>query len=106
MHKLSLGQNAWGNETEIHISDSEIITTEKQTNVQLILDANRRLRNDGGGLRKKGLRHVARIDMVTYHNWRKEWREKYADKWEFKTYFAMKLRDRDFDKFRTSDMKI
>ena len=86
------------------ISDNEIITVEK-ANAAPILDANQRLRNAGGG-RKRGMHHVGRVDMVTYTNWKKEWQQKHADKWEWTTFVAMKLRDRDYSKFRTSDMRV
>lgn len=103
MKKLSLGQNLDGTETQIWVSDSEMITLDK-TDPTPILEANQRLRNAGGG-RKRGLHHVGRVDMVTYTNWKKEWK-RVSDKWEWRTFLAMKLRDRDYSKFRTSDMKI
>lgn len=103
MKKLNLGQNADGVESQVWVSDSELITLDK-TDAQPILDANQRLRN-AGGAKSRGIHHVARIDMVTYTNWRKEWK-KQSDKWEWKTFLSMKLRDRDYSKFRTSDMKI
>lgn len=103
MKRLSLGENTAGSESEMLISDSEIIVTETM-NVTPLLEANQRLRN-AGVAHRRGMRHVGRVDMVTYTNWKKEWK-KVADKWEWKTFLAMKLRDRDYSKFRTSDMKI
>ena len=104
MKRLSLGGNWTGTESEILISDKEIIVLEKAQNVTPLLDQNLQLRNAGGG-RRRGLHHIARVDAITHHNWKKEWKQKYSDKWEWKTYLAMKLRDRDYSKFRTSDMK-
>ena len=104
MQRLDLGPSVWGHKTQMLISDNEIITTE-EANVTPLLDSNQRMRNEGEG-RKKSMRHVASVDLITYHNWRKEWKARHADKWEWKTYLSLKLRDRDYSKFRTSDMKI
>ncbi len=104
MKRLSLGQNSSGSESEVLISDSELIVVEKQ-NVTPLLEANQRLRN-AGVARRRGMQHVGRVDMVTYTNWKKEWQERHSDRWEWKTYISMKLRDRDYSKFRTSDQKI
>ena len=104
MQKMSLGTNSWGIESQIWIGENEIITTQKE-NVSPLLDLNQRLRN-GEADRKKSLRHVASIPLTTYYAWRKEWKKSHAYKWEWKTWMSMKLRDRDFSKLRTSDMKI
>lgn len=103
MRKMSLGFDGIS-ESQIWISGDEIHTIQTM-DAQPILDQNQRVRNAGAGP-KRSMHHVATIDLVTHHNWKKEWRQKYADKWEWKTYLAMKLRDRDYSKFRTSDMKI
>ena len=43
--------------------------------------------------------------MTLFYKWKKEWKENHADRWEWKTYLAMKVRDRDYDKLRTSEMR-
>ena len=99
-----MGTNANGNEVEMHISENQIVTVERQ-NVAPLFNQNKRLLNDGGG-RAKGMWHIGSVDSVTYHNWRKEWRANHSDKWEWKTWVTMKLRDRDFSKYRTTDFRI
>jgi hypothetical protein len=104
MKKIALEQGAHGTSTEIWIGDNEIITVEK-ANAKPLLDQNQRLRN-AGVHRKGGMRPVASVDVVTFHNWKKEWRERHSDKWTWQTYLAAKLNDRDYSKFRTQDSRI
>lgn len=103
MKKINAGSDGISS-SQIWVGSDEIRTIETM-DAQPILDQNQRLRS-AGVAHRKGMRHVATIDRITYHNWRKEWKQRHADKWEWKTWLAMKLRDRDYSKFRTSDMKI
>src|SRR5574343_1131045 len=99
---MSLGLDCWGTEREIWIGDNEIITQHKER-VDPLLDQNQRIRN-AGAARRNGMHHVASIPMTVFYKWKKEWKEHHADRWEWKTYLAMKVRDRDYDKLRTSEM--
>lgn len=48
-----------------------------------------------------GLRHAGRIPINTYMQWKKEWREKYAQDFTWPTFEAMKLNSRDNQHLRT-----
>lgn len=44
---------------------------------------------------------AAKVPIATHTAWKKEWREKYSDTWEWPTFLAMKLNNRDNAKLRT-----
>lgn len=52
-------------------------------------------------VRGRNFQHAAQIPINTYQAWKKEWREKYADKWTWQTFEVMKLNSRDNCKLRT-----
>jgi hypothetical protein len=51
--------------------------------------------------RGAGLQHAARIPINTYTQWKKEWREKWADVYTWPTFEVMKLNSRDNCNLRT-----
>lgn len=74
---------------------------------QPVLDQNSRERNmPQRGSPRMGAKKAASIPTPLYHLWRKEWREKHADKWTWHTFLAMRLNSRDYSYLRTSDMKL
>ena len=74
-----------------------------------ILDANAQARNrfvlDRGDRQAYGYL-AARIPIVIWQNWRREWKEKYAKYWTWQTFEVMKLNSRDFSYLRTINGKI
>ncbi len=103
MKRFSLGHDGV-TETIIDLSDDEIIARDVQ-DVTPILDQNQTLRGERQNL-GSNFRHVGSIPVTIFHEWRKEWRNKYAKDWTWKTYLAMKMNSRDYSQLRTSDLRI
>lgn len=74
-----------------------------------ILDANAQARNnfklDGPGRSAYGYL-AARIPIVIWQNWRREWNEKYRQYWTWQTFEVMKLNSRDYSYLRTVNSQI
>lgn len=49
-------------------------------------------------------RIAARVPMDLHLSWVREWQENHSDKWELKTYLAMKVNSPDFKKFRNQTL--
>lgn len=47
-----------------------------------------------------GFQLAAKIPLLQYYAWKKEWREKYSDTWTWPTFEAMKLNNRNYGKLR------
>lgn len=50
-------------------------------------------------------RLAARVPITTHLSWVNEWREKHADKWELKTFLAMKVNSSDYSKLRNQKIR-
>lgn len=81
------------------------MVTETVQDVEPILNANARIMQLQQS-KHSPLRLAASVPGIDYHRWRREWRETMADKWTWQTYLTMKLNSRDFQKFRTEDMRL
>ena len=107
MSRILLDKSSTGVEHYVHVGDREIVLEEfAPTSVdQIILDEAHRLRNTE---QRKGaaLRHAATVPINLYQGWRKEWRRKYSDKWEWRTYLAMKLNSPDYAYLRTGVKRL
>ena len=55
--------------------------------------------------RGRNFQLAARIPINTYNAWKKEWREKYADKWTWPQFEVMKLNSRDNSKLRVGHQR-
>ena len=102
MRRILLDASPTGVQHFAHVSDNELITEEfTPTSVeQEVLDHAHTLR----GLeqsRHSPMRHAATIPMGTYAIWRKEWQQKHADKWTWKTWLVMRLNSSDNKNLRT-----
>lgn len=87
-----------------HDGDAMTLVEHTPTSVEnAILDDCARMRtlHQKGG----GLQHAARIPINTYNAWRKEWREKYADKFTWPTFEIMKLNSRENCRLRTGNKR-
>lgn len=65
-----------------------------------ILDECAKLR----GLHQTGtgnLKLAAKVPILLYYQWKKEWREKYSDTWSWPVFETMKINNRDHEKMRT-----
>lgn len=96
-------------QTRLHVDDDEIITEDVMPArvVGRILDENTRLRNLGRNPNPRAHgRLAARIPLPIYHNWRREWRQKYAQDWTWQTFLAMKINDRDWAKLKTNERRL
>jgi len=107
MPRILLDRSPTGVEHYVHIGDRELVLEEfTPTKVEkLIVDEANRLR----GLdqrRGSALRHAATVPIILYQAWRKEWREKYSDKWEWRTFLAMKLNSADYAYLRTGVRRL
>lgn len=49
-------------------------------------------------------RLAARIPLMQYNDWQRDWKRNHADKWEWKTYLASKLNSPDFKHLRNSKL--
>jgi len=91
--------------------DGELVTRDVQSGpvLEKILDANAQARNefvlDSGDRDAYGYL-AARIPIVMWQNWRREWMEKYRQYWTWQTFEVMKLNSRDFSYLRTTDSRI
>lgn len=45
-------------------------------------------------------RLAARIPTELFYRWRKEWRDQHSDKWEWRTWLAMRLNSPDYSHLR------
>lgn len=98
--KIELGVNECGVKETVHDEGSRLIIARKQ-NVGPILDQNLRLRGQYNP-RAHG-RISAQIPVTLYYQWRREWQQKYSDKFTWNTYRTIKLNDRNFRKLRCDD---
>ena len=109
MQKHNLGWNWNGTQTQIHVDDNEIITTDVQTARanQAIIDRNQRLRALGKTPNRAAHgRIAASIPITVYQTWRKEWQTTHRDTWTWKTYLSMKLNSRDYSYLKTREGTI
>lgn len=103
MQEFLLDISPTGVHHRAHIShDGDELILEEYTPTLIeneILDSCARLRS----LHQTGrhFQHAARIPINTYHAWKKEWREKFSDKFTWQTFEAMKLNNRDNCNLRT-----
>lgn len=91
--------------------DGELVTRDVQSGAVMdhILDANAQARNefDLDGPNREAVGYLAaRIPIVIWQNWRREWMEKYSDAWTWQTFEVMKLNSRDFSYLKTINGKI
>ena len=90
--------------------DGELVARDVQDGKVLdkILDANAQARNNFtlDGERTSYGYLAARIPIVIWQNWRREWMEKYRQYWTWQTFEVMKLNSRDFSYLRTVNNKI
>ena len=103
MSRILFSDNGYA-KTHLEFHRGELIISRSQ-DVAPILDENQRIRSIQQSS-KQDMRLAARVPMVDYQRWRREWRENHADKWEWQTYLTMKLNSSDYSKFRTEDMRI
>lgn len=106
--KLAYDTVLWnGNRSRVWVDGNQVISQDLMSarNVQSILDTNAERRAMGPNRKAHG-RLVASVPNVIHNEWKKEWREKYADKWEWMTFVAMKLNSRDYSYLRTTDMNV
>lgn len=64
------------------------------------------IRNDLSSNKKASFRHAATVPVQIYQAWRREWREKWADTYTWKTFFVMKLNSVDWKNLRTLAGKL
>lgn len=91
-------------QTRIHMHSDQLVVSHSQ-DVEPILRENelaRRIQQS----RHSPMRLAASVPILEYQRWRREWRERHADRWTWQTYLAMKLNSPDYQKFRTEDMRI
>lgn len=95
-------------ETIIHVDDNEMIIEERthEWAVRAILDHNKKVLSAGLHNKQAHGRLAATIPTVTYLKWRKEWKERHRDKWEWDTFLAMRLNSNEWKFLRTSEGKI
>lgn len=92
-------------QTHLDFHHGELVI-HRQQDVEPILDENVHIRNHLQQSARQDMRLAARVPMIDYQRWRREWRETSVDKWEWQTFLTMKLNSRDYAKFRTEDMRI
>lgn len=74
--------------------------------VEPILDFNQAFRNERQYNPRSDLHFIARVPLVVHQEWVKEWQRTKADTMRFNEFAAMKLREREYSKLRTTDRKI
>jgi hypothetical protein len=110
MRTFSLGNSPTGVQHRVHVSDTEMITEEHTpTSVEeKVIDRCRRLERLGQSreARKADVKVVASVAVGLYTTWYKEWKQKYHDKWTWKTFVAMKLNSNDYSKLRIGCKRV
>ena len=91
-------QNLDGSTTIAHWDDKGV-TVEHKQRVDHIMDGFREESAMGHNKIAAG-RLAARVPITTHFEWVREWQENHSDKWELKTYLAMKVNSPDFKKLR------
>lgn len=101
--RILLDTSPTGVQHIVDVSDDELITIEHTpTSIESeILDGCARLRSMHQRKGQGGLQHAARIPINTYMAWKKEWAEKYSDKYTWSQFEVMRLNSADFCKLRT-----
>ncbi len=90
-----------GIKTEVTHDDTGIVVKRTQR-VDTIIDS---LRHDSEHVNRKAAGRVAaRIPLSTLWEWKDEWRKKYADKWEWTTFMAMRINNPDYSKLRNQKL--
>lgn len=107
MRREVLGGNAVAT-TIAHFDDNELIIEERMSEqvVKDILDHNQKVRSAGLRNRNAHGRLAASIPIGLYNKWRKEWRERGRDNWEWRTFLAMKLNSREWAFLKTIEGNI
>lgn len=110
------GQAASGVRNIVSISDDgEIVTRDIQTGdvIQVILDECARLRQltanmpPGSPANPDATGYIAaKVPIVIWQNWRREWASKYRDYFTWQTFEVMKLNSREFRRFKCVDWDI
>lgn len=79
----------------------ETMVIRSRQDITPILDHNQRLRgHTQHGTRLLGGKLAARVPTMIYWGWKREWQKGYREHFEWTTFLAMKLNDRDHQKFR------
>ena len=108
MKKLMEKQLWNGNRTRVFSDGNELVAEDVKPagQVQAILDSNAELRNHAVINKQARGRLVARIPDTMHREWKKEWKNKYAQDWTWKTYLSMKLNSRENSYLKLINGKI
>ena len=103
-NKRLLGKSLTGVQHYVEIdNDGDGFTTVEFTPTSVeneVLDSCARLRNLQQNPNSH-FRHAARVPIGLHTLWKKEWREKYADKMPWMQFKVMKLNNRNYERLRT-----
>jgi len=109
-HHTDMGHNGAVRNVVSVSDEGEIVARDIQTPAELdrIKDSCAQARNeyDITGQRTAYGYIAARVPIVIWQNWRREWQQKYRNDWTWQTFEVMKLNSRDFSYLRTTDCKI
>ena len=90
-----------GVKTDIHFEDGSMAVKRSQY-IGNMVDEFRHL-SENQNRRAQG-RIAARVPLQLYWKWREEWERGHSDKWEWKTFFAMKINNPDYKFLRNSKL--
>lgn len=96
-------RNADGSVTEL-LWDDDGVTINQRQRVDHIMDGFRHETDLGHNARSAG-RLAARVPLVTHMEWVNDWKANHSDKWDLKTFLAMKINSSDFKKLRNQRVR-
>ncbi len=88
-------EHADGTATLRHVEDAEPV-----------MEYAKMARAQGAGQGNAHGKYVASVPATMAFKWRKDWETRYRDKWEWKTFVAMKLNSRELRDFRIWEGRV
>lgn len=105
--RILLDRSPTGVEHYVHVDDQEIVLEEfTPSKIEGIIVSEAQRLASMPQRRGSALRHAATVPISLYQKWRKEWRQHHSDKWEWKTFLAMKLNNPDYAYLRTGVKRL